>query len=85
MFLLYFARKSCFKQDYTSDRITPDTNAIFYLNELRFSKLQAFRVYYMTSLCCPWHLSKSQGFFPLSASHITCAEFPQFYCRNKNE
>lgn len=63
-FLFHFAKRSCSEQDYTSDGITPDTNAISYLNELWFSKLRAFRAYYMTLFCYPWHLSKSQGFFP---------------------
>lgn len=57
-------RGSCFKQDYTSDRITPNINAIFYLSELWFSKLRAIRVYYMTLFCIHDTSQSIKGFFP---------------------
>lgn len=66
-FLLHFVgekKKSHFKQDYTSDRITPDINAIFYLSELWFTKLRAFRVYYMTLFCVHDTSQSLKGFFP---------------------
>lgn len=70
-------KKSHFKQDYTSDRITPDINAIFFLSELWFTKLQAFRVYYMTLFCVHDTSQSLKGFFPpLSVTYKHVWSFP---------
>lgn len=77
-FLLHFVeKKNCFKQNYTSDKITPEKNAFFYLSELWFSKLRAFRVYYMKLYCIHDTCQSLRFFSPLSMSHINmCGASP---------